>query len=256
MAEATAALYFCHGAPGSAEDVNLLPHQHEEASVLAPNLFETQAADPIAAAIQQFDALLADRKVENVHLVGFSIGSMVAMHIAAARPERVEKLTLISPAAPLQLGDFLPLMAGAPVFKLAQKSPILLRGLTALQGVMFRFAPQMLIKQLFANVCPLEKALLSDHRFKVTLKNALANSLSSNPKSYCRFITHYVSDWSPQLADITCPVDIWQGAQDNWSPPTMAHALQDALPNSAQLNLVPEAGHYSTLTKVQLVGSK
>ena len=96
-------IYFCHGVPGGPEDASLLGIE----GVAAPDLF---AAAPLA----QFDAATAGAPDGSVHLVGFSIGAMVALRLAASRPDKVGKVTLISPAAPLNLGDFLPAMAGKP----------------------------------------------------------------------------------------------------------------------------------------------
>ena len=101
------ALYFCHGAP---------------------------VDDPIKTATAQFDSLSLIRPNGGIHLVGFSIGAMVAAHIPAAGPERVNRLKLVPPAAPLQLGKFLPQMAGHTAFRLAARHPRLFSARTYGQG--------------------------------------------------------------------------------------------------------------------------
>ena len=136
-------IYFCHGVPGGPDDAQLLMSGDPE--VIAPNLFQ----DGVFLPEDQFDALTEGALDGAVHLVGFSIGAMAAVRIAAAFPARVGKLTLISPAAPLELGDFLPDMAGLPVFKITMRSPFLLKGLVAVQGLFKRMAPNLLIRQLF-----------------------------------------------------------------------------------------------------------
>lgn len=64
---------------------------------------------------------------------------------------RVEKLHLISAAAPLDGGDFLASMAGQAVFRLARATPLLFLLLSGWQGLLARFAPHVLFKLLFAS---------------------------------------------------------------------------------------------------------
>lgn len=238
-------VFFCHGVPGSAADARLL--RAEDGQVLAPELFWETPGDPMLALLAEFDRMTAGQADGGVHLMGFSIGAMVAIKIAAARPERVGRLTLISPAAPLELGNFLPDMAGAPVFGLAERRPGLLKALTHLQGLMTRLAPGALTRQLFAKCGPRERALLQDSLFREVLHAALKNSYIRNPGKYLWFIRAYVADWSDDLARLNCPVSIWHGTCDSWSPPAMADALCAAIPGGAELHLVDGAEHYSTL---------
>jgi pimeloyl-ACP methyl ester carboxylesterase len=81
-------------------------------------------------------------KPGGVHLVGFSIGALAATKIAAFDPEQVSKLTLISPAAPLQLGTFLEDMAGKPIFEMAIKRPGVLALVTRVQDKSPSFLPR------------------------------------------------------------------------------------------------------------------
>lgn len=246
------AIYFCHGVPGSAHDARLMKHDEDGPILLTPNMFSCNSADPVADAIAQFDKLSADFSDQRINVVGFSIGAMVAIKIAAARPKRVGQLTLISPAAPLDLGDFLPHMAGAAVFKLAMKHPKVLKALTSVQGFILRVWPNFLINQLFAKCGNTEKQLLNDPEFLSILRQSLLNSFCKHPDTYLRFVQHYVGNWSGDLGRITCPVEIWHGAKDTWSPLAMSQAICDAVSGSPILHIVPDGEHYSTLTQVIL----
>src|SRR5690606_22900983 len=42
-------------------------------------------------------SLLDAEGIESTHLLGFSMGAAVALHVAVAAPERVERLVLVSP---------------------------------------------------------------------------------------------------------------------------------------------------------------
>ncbi|MDT8326198.1 MAG: alpha/beta hydrolase [Roseovarius sp.] len=249
------ALYFCHGAPGSPLDADLgFAGRFGLPRVIAPDLFAAGATgdDPIKATTAQFDSLTEKLPDGGIHLVGFSIGAMVAAHIAAARPERINRLTLVSPAAPLQLGDFLPQMAGQPVFRLAARHPHLFTALTYGQGVLTRAAPDFLMRRLFATAGGAEHALLENPDAAEVIRKGLCHGFAQNPKGYARMVAAYVRDWSPVLDAITCPVDIWQGTADRWVPLAMAQALAARLPGKVRMRLLEGSGHYSTLSHVDL----
>lgn len=248
------AIYFCHGAPGSEHDADLLPNLDKKFKLLAPNLFSALAKgdDPILGAVEQFDKMTAGVPDGRIHIVGFSIGAMVAVEIAAARPARVGQLTLISPAAPLELGHFLQYMAGKPVFELALHKPKLLRVLTFVQGVFARCFPKFLIAQLFSKCGELEKGLLDNPVFTNSLRAGLVNSFFKFPDAYVSLLKRYVRNWSGQLEKIQCPVEIWHGEKDTWSPIGMSYALCKNISNAPKLHVIPDAEHYSTLTRAKI----
>lgn len=187
-----------------------------------------------------------------MHVVGFSIGAMAALRLAAARPEAVAQVTVISPAAPLQMGDFLPEMAGAPVFKLASKRPGVLRVLTAVQGLLARKAPGILINQLFAKCGAQEQALLLDTQFQTALATGMRNSFADHRQGYLEYLSAYVADWSEELSEVQAQVEIWHGDADTWAPLAMSEVIRKLVPASCTLHVVPGGEHYSTLKAVRL----
>jgi len=243
-------VFFCHGVPGCPQDGSLLDAQGR--TLVAPNLFAVSGKEPLTALLEMFDTEIADGGHEGFHVVGFSIGAMAALRLAAARPEKIAKVTVVSPAVPLSLGDFLPDTAGAPVFKLAMKRPAVLRLLTALQGLLARKAPGVLINQLFAKCGTQERALLQDTSFVECLKAGMRNGFGQHRDGYLAYLAAYVDDWSAELAQVQAPVEIWQGDKDTWAPIAMAEALNEVLSAPCALHVVPEGEHYSTLQAVRL----
>lgn len=249
-------VYFCHGLPGSPADANLITEGlTPNTRVVAPKLLELdlEPGSNLDEAVAQFDNLIADAH-GYIHVIGFSIGAMVACKIAADRPEEVGRLTLISPAAPLQLGDFLPFMAGAPVFQMARDTPRRLAMATAAQGLAARLAPGLLIKALFAKCGPQEKALMAEEQFQFLLKRALSNSYRKHPAQYRRMLAAYVEDWSDVLGKIECPVDLWHGNADSWAPIAMSEALEAAIAAPVVLHEIKGGEHYSTMAKFYAEG--
>ena len=43
------------------------------------------------------------------------------------------------------------------------------------------------------------------------------------------------------------PVTIWQGSEDDWTPPAMAEALAALLPTTPAVHILPGCSHFSTL---------
>lgn len=233
-------LYF-HGLPGSAAELQ----------GFGPTIAARASAFHVAARGGDF-ALLARAMAARfpdapLHLVGFSLGAHAALRVALLLGERVARIDLASPAAPLQLGDFLSGMAGAPVFRaaLAGRCPFAL--LTGMQAQAARLAPAKLAAALMAKAKGEDRALADDPRFIAALAQSLRHSLLEERVAYMAEIRAYVGDWRADLAQVQQPVSIWQGSEDDWTPPAMADALAAALPAQPQVMLLPGLSHFSTL---------
>jgi pimeloyl-ACP methyl ester carboxylesterase len=247
-------LYFCHGLPGSPLDADLLDKTVSDTyQVIAADFLPAYSNKGFEGIVEAFDRDIDTGVTGPVTLVGFSLGAMIAMQLAAARPDKVVSLKLVSPAAPLSLGVFLPDMAGKPVFTLASEKPRLLALLTLFQGVLTRFVPGFLIKQLFQKSGQVERNLLSEAQFKTTVESGLQHSFCEHSKAYQSLLRYYVSDWSNITSEIKCPVEIWHGDQDKWAPVSMSHALCEEFVQKPKLHVVPGAEHYSTLTAANML---
>lgn len=233
-----AELVYFHGMPGGpGEWACNAPESMNGPGVWVPDLNEA-AADPEA---------LAEQCPADATLIGFSLGAFVALETAARAPARVSALHLISPAGPLQLGHFLDAMAGGPLFRMARDRPRLFKTVAGLERQVARIAPGFLLGRLMATAQGEDLALARDPEFREAMAAVLGQGLGRTTAGFVRTVTAYVQDWRSSLAAISAPVTIWQGDQDNWTPPVMAAALAAALPGSAALITVPGASHYSTL---------
>lgn len=195
------------------------------------------------AGLPETAVLRADDPTPAAHLIAFSLGAHRALlHAAEHGAERID---LIAPAAPLHLGDFLPHMAGAPVFKAAQNGT--LARVTTGQATILRLAPGILRRLMFAGAPPTDHALFQNKTNRTLLRKILRHSLIDTRAAYEAALEAYVTDWQGLLPDITCPVTLWHGTADTWAPLAMSQALATELP-SATLQTLPALGHYSALT--------
>jgi pimeloyl-ACP methyl ester carboxylesterase len=238
---------YLHGQPGSPDELGLVPAARP-ADLLAPDRAADRPDLPFGPYLDHLTAtVLARYPTGPVRLVGFSLGAVVALEVASRIVDRDVRLDLVSPAAPLALGDFLPDMAGGAVFGLAARSPALFALLTRLQGGLARVAPGLLFGQVFAGAAGADADLARDPAFQATIRRILRNGLAAGAEGYQREVLGYVA-WRPErLSDLTHPVTLWQGEADTWTPPTMARALAQALPGAPTLRTFPGLSHYSTL---------
>lgn len=191
---------------------------------------------------------------EPVTLIAFSLGAPAALAVAARLgPEAVSHLHLISPAGPLQLGNFLPQMAGGPLFRLAADKPRLFRALVRLEGLAARLVPGYLWGRLMTGAPAEDGVLCADPAFRRAMIAELRTGLGRNWRGFAYEVRHYVSDWQDDLNQVPAPVTIWQGSADTWTPPAMAvalHAALSAAPSAGtRLNMLGGSSHYSTLVR-------
>lgn len=244
MRGVTSRTLYCHGLPGSPGELSAFetppPLQH----VYGLDRLSDRRRNYQERLLAAFDRLSVD---EPVAIAGFSLGAMSALHIAAERSHLVRKLILISPAAPLELGEFLPAMAGRPVFEAARSGDWSLRVFTAIHASMVALAPRLAMSTMFRTSPEAERALFSSKRFEDVVVGGLRDCLSSHQDSYRSELQAYVRPWAHVLDKVQCETEIWGGSSDDWTPMEMSEALKARLGDRATLNICAGLGHYSTL---------
>lgn len=242
-------VYF-HGVPGGTSEASVFDRCAKEhgLSVVCLDRFSV----PEAVDEETYFQSLAD-EIRNigqgrmVTVVGFSVGAFVALQTCRYLHADVTHLHLVSAAAPLEGGDFLPLMAGKAVFRLARDMPWLFKLLSRSQSLIGKCCPKVLYRMLFGNVSGGDKALCSTPEFQAFASALLIECFSGGLKGYLRDIRAYVRPWSAALVDIKPAVHLWHGNQDTWAPLAMSEFLREQLPAGAELHVIDGASHYSAL---------
>jgi pimeloyl-ACP methyl ester carboxylesterase len=242
-------VYF-HGAPGGICEAEIL---HADAAqhglwVICQDRF---SIDSSIVGDRYFQALAddIDRVAQGapVDIIGFSIGAFVALQVSRLLRQQVRSLHLISPAAPLEGGDFLGSMAGGKVFWLAQKMPRVFKLLSYWQGLLATFAPKLLFGMLFASAMAADKDLATNAEFKLFMHRVLRECFCGNVPGYLRDVQAYVTPWQATLRSNLAQTQLWHGDQDNWSPKAMSDYLQQQLPQCVDVHRMQGLSHYSTL---------
>ena len=222
---------YIHGFPGSPRELDLADARER-----------FRAVSPFPGGMAE---LAASPQPLDIH--AFSLGAFAALRFAADHPGRVASLALVSPAAPLELGDFLPDMAGGAVFRTARFSPTLFRAFSAVQALAVRAAPARALDPMFASSPPSERALAHSPDTRSVLEDGLCHTFLHHRRPDTDTVLHYVKPWAGTLARVRAPVRIVAGTDDSWTPPAMAEALARALPSCPAVEWVEGAGHYGAL---------
>ena len=248
-------VFYFHGAPGAIKEAVFLAdaakqqhlhiislHRFSIDSEILDNAYYQLLSDVI---VKHMDTHVTQPK--KVDLIGFSIGTHVALEVGKCLGDKVQTLHLVSAAAPLEAGDFLDNMAGKPVFQLAQKAPSILKLLTYWQYVLMKISPNIVFNMLFASAQGRDKDLMVEPEFRSAITGVLDTCFSNDRAGYVRDVISYITPWQDRLSSFKAPTHLWHGGSDNWSPVSMAHLLENQLPNCVAKHELDGASHYSCL---------
>jgi 3-oxoadipate enol-lactonase len=173
-------------------------------------------------------ALLDELGIERAHLVGLSIGGMISMWVAAAAPERVDRLALLSTSA----------LLGPPQGWASRAETVLAEGMAAIT--------ELVVGRWFT------PAFVAAHPGLVAEMRAMLESVS--PVGYagcCRAIERM--DLRTDLARIVAPTLVIVGDDDPATPPVHGEQLVAGIPDS-RLARVADAAHLLNIEQPATVG--
>ncbi|MFZ1682031.1 MAG: hypothetical protein WAT70_13515 [Rhizobiaceae bacterium] len=236
--------------PGSPAELDLFGAGHPAARVdihcpdrlrLAPGMVFPDRVQVLA------DAIAARFPGVSVRFVAFSLGAHAALATAALLDGRVSAIELVSPAAPLESGDFLSSMAGGVVFRMARDAPALLKPAAFAQGALSALAPGLLFRMLFATAAGGDAALAAEPGFRTAINAILAAVFRAGRDAYACELEAAARGWSETVRNVGAPVRLWHGTADNWAPFAMTTALSRLLPAGAEIVALDGLSHYSAL---------
>lgn len=243
-------VFYFHGVPGAPHEIEIFEPFIEKNNLRLVSL-DRLSLDRSIRGEDYFKAIAKEIGAISqgvaVQLVGFSIGCSVAIRVAPYLGAQLSRLLLISPAAPLDDGDFLKNMAGAPVFKLAQSRKKLFYTLSYFQRIISILSPSFLFHVLFSSAEAGDKRLRSNPSFQQLAKSLYRVCFQKRFIGYCREVILYSEPWCFDPNHGEYPVYIWHGSSDNWSPVEMAHFLGKQYGSRSNISIKPNLSHYSCL---------
>ena len=179
-------------------------------------------ADLAADVLTVLDAITAVR----AHVVGFSLGALVAQQLALTEPGRVRSLGLVSSVAE-RTAD--------------QRAAVLAR--LELAATDRPATVDAAIDRWFSPAWRAAEPELVERVRRIMLETELPSYLAC----YRVFATADAELW-PQLPAIACPTLVVTGAEDTGSTPAMTHRLADAIPEAKPL-VLPDTRHVLPLER-------
>jgi pimeloyl-ACP methyl ester carboxylesterase len=243
------AVFYFHGAPGAVEECRIFD-AHAKKHNLAVFCLDRLTLDESLGKENYYQRLASEIRLKAngkpLDVIGFSIGAHVALEVSALLKGQVRQIHLISAAAPIGGGDFLDNMAGAGVFNLAIRRPLLFSALSNFQKALAFVAPRLLVKMLFASSAGEDKRLRNQAGFKHFITPILMHCFRKTTQGYKRDIEFYTK-WRGELNVDAKHVQLWHGTEDNWSPFSMATYLGSEIPGVVPIKKMEGVSHYSCL---------
>lgn len=177
-------------------------------------------------------------------VLGYSLGAIFALACAKVWPQRVARVHLVCPVAPLKsmsdLRGMLP--SGRLLLALAMKAPSLASPLVRLWMGQMRRRPELYLESVFPHLAPRDAAIMRTPSWSSHYTRSFVEAIYQGDDAVVREIQLLASDWS-QMLTIAQPVQVWHGECDSHVPIKLSQRLARDLPD-ARLETVPRAGHY------------
>ena len=167
--------------------------------------------------------------VERAHVVAHSMGTIIALHLAALEPQLVRSLALFGPlAAPPDLN----------------RAPIRARGAKARQeGVSG-------MQEIADTIVQGSTAMETRSRRPVAVAAVRESLMRQCPEGYARSCDALSEAQAADLSKIACPVLLVTGDEDAVSPPQSVRAIGERIPG-ARVEVLQSCGHWTIYEKPQ-----
>lgn len=189
--------------------------------------------------------LLIDHlRIVTFSVAGMSAGAPFALALAHQLPERVKKVAIISGFAPFTKENAKHLGREVKtLLTLAKNAPFLLRLMLKIQAKKMAKKPNQALDGFLKMMSAPDQKILARPEVKKTMSAMFQEAFRKGSRGIAYEISRLlITDWGFLLNDITVPVTIWQGKQDNNIPHQWASLMTKELPNS-QLKLIENGGH-------------
>ena len=240
---------FLHGTPGSRRLAALFDSIAEDCGVrlLAFDRPGYGRSSPwptrsVRDGAQSIGAVLDDADVDSAGAVAFSGGSSYALAAAATRPDRIDRVDVVSGAVPPDVTETDPTIQRV-LRGMAKTTPLLLRGLFRGQAWLARRRdPSFVVSQYTSG----DAGEAVPDRAAEIVRADFVEALSRHRRGVVTEFRHASTDWNVPLAEIEADVRLWHGAKDTNVPIAAARRFESALP-TAQLRVLDDADHLRTL---------
>ena len=192
-------------------------------------------------------AALADALgIDRFAVMGWSCGGPYAAVCGARMSDRVTAVGLLSSAVPLELVGTTKGLARDDrlLLFLVRWTPRLAAAL--LRVTIGQATERRLYREIRRSFPAVDRAALEERGSVADAVAFVKESMRQGAEGCLQDYRVFGSPWGFDLSEVTVPVQIWEGEEDNTGPPEYRELLLRHLPQ-AQLSLVPGEGHLSLL---------
>lgn len=241
-----------HGTPGSRFMFALgdAPAHDKGLRIIAPDRagyaltgFRASAnlLDTTADLRELADALGLDRFA----VAGISGGGPHAVAAAAAMPDRVRLLALVSPCGPVvdHADEIVMTALNKLIFRQIGPSPKASSAFFWALRNLVLWSPDAAYRTLLQHVSSSDAEVLKRPEVRANLQATFEEGLRPGIAGAEQDLSLFCVSWGLKLEEIAVPAILWQGSADTVVPPDAAYHLANRLPN-CRLHVIPAAGHY------------
>ncbi len=189
-------------------------------------------------------AELADHLgVERFHVLGWSMGGPYAAACAARLGDRVETMTLLSPAP---IGVDQPggpeSMGKAFAWVLARDDPWAMLDLYTKLALEARRNPELALQVFSDGLSEAELAVISEEHIRAEFIDTMIEATRQGAAGLVEELRVEMAPWGFDPATIAVPAMVWQGDDDSFATPEMARGWARAIPEMV-IHLISGGGH-------------
>ncbi len=182
----------------------------------------------------------------NYGVIGMSGGGPYALACCAANLDQINSVVLLGSWAPVAAEPLL-WQQMAPldrVFgRLSRGSSWIFTIIFSMLGAAAAYlSPQVFIRSLSSSLSAADKALLQDPELASFFAEDIQEAFRQGARGPAEDALLLYRDWGFAVEDVSAPVEIFHGTEDQFAPAAFGRYLDKKLPNST-LHLFPGKGH-------------
>jgi pimeloyl-ACP methyl ester carboxylesterase len=193
--------------------------------------------------------LVADHlKVERFSVLGVSGGTPTAVAVAAALPERVTSLVVVSGVGPLVGADVLDGMncVNRVLLAAGRRMPWLAQAFVGGLAHLWRSFPWLASLWFGALLPRVDREIVMRRDVALILAKNLKEALAQGVRGAVSEFMLLTTDWSHLLSQVAVPTTIWHGDADSYVPMAMAQVVHAGIVRSS-FQKVAGGGHFMIL---------
>ena len=191
-------------------------------------------------------ALADELALDRFAILGVSGGGPYAAACAHSIPHRMTSAGIVCGLGPLDVPGTTQgkMRAGRLVYFLARTMPGLADLLCGTVAAVLSRNPERLFSLMKVMVSRPDSILFRQPQVKRILLESYREAFRQGPQGIERELRLYVRPWGFRLEDITMPVHLWHGEQDNTVPVRMGRHYAKTIP-ACRAEFYPAEGHFS-----------